>query len=93
MTLATARALIGAHGTVNKDTRKFFLVKLTPKELTQFLPDLPLLNDAHFTGPTWTFGGQRRGKVMTEMTFDKIEFKYDKSTSLLTLRLQLFRGF
>ena len=93
MTLATARSLIGAHGTVSKDTKKFFLVKLTPQELTQFLPTLPLLNDAHFTGKVWTFGGRRPGKIMREMTFDKIEFKYNKSTSLLALRLQLFRGF
>ena len=93
MTVSTARALIGSHGTVTRDTHKSFLVTLTPQELTQFLPGLPLLNDAEFTGPVWTFGGQKRRKTMREMAFEKAEVKYTKSIKLLTLRIRLWRGY
>ena len=36
-----------------------------------------------YTGSVWTFGDEKRRKVMREMTFQKTEFKYVKSSKLL----------
>lgn len=88
MLLSTAKALIGAVGTQKSDTKKYYTRTLQPAEVTQFLPSLPAINKAEFTGKTWSLGP--RGKVYTSVAFEKAEFKYDKSSSMLVLRLRLY---
>ena len=56
MSLEQAKILIGECGEVKKDTKSLFVVNLT-SGLFDFLPTLPPVNQAHFTGKMWSFGG------------------------------------
>ena len=92
MRMDDAKSLIGSHGTEVKDTKQYYVRALTPSELAAFLPALPSTNLAHYTGKVWCFpGATPKGRTNTEVIFEKAEYKYSKSSSMLTLRMRIMK--
>jgi len=91
VTLEYAQNFIGEIGIVKKDTKRLFVKTLEPAEISKLLPELPQINVAKWTGHVWNFAGAPKGNPKVSTVFAEGEFKYDKSSNMMTIRVRVMQ--
>jgi len=86
-----AQNFVGEFGSMKKDSKRLFVKTLEPEEISKLLPELPQINIAKWTGHVWNFFGAPKGNPKTSTVFAEGEFKYDKSSNMMTIRVRVMK--
>ena len=91
MPFAHAMVLIDEIGTVAEDTKTAFVKTLSPSNILKFLPTLPEVNAALFTGHMWFPSSDGApSNVYVTVKFEQCKFEFNKDAGNLVLKLKLF---